>query len=505
MFEITKNYTSPFFPNGNGKTDQVSDLEIYFNTFKKHIIGEHQTMTSPFSTELPVMYFDWTASGRAYQPIEEKMQRDVLPLIANTHTETNLTGQSMTLAYQKAKEIIKGHVNAGANDVLLFAGSGMTGAVNKLQRLMGLRGANGPSTKVLVSHMEHHSNQLSWLACQAEVEVVEPQISGELSLLNFEKALQASESHYQVIVSVTACSNVTGIENPVHELAQLAHKYGALIMVDYACSAPYVDMDMNRDTAKLDYFDALFFSPHKFLGGQGTSGVLVMKENLFTSSVPDHPGGGTVKWTNPWGGYALLDNREDKEDGGTPPFIQAIRTAMAIEVKNKMGVSNIRAREKEQLEYLLAELSMIKGLHILAPENRERLGVISFYVENLHYNAMVKMLNDGFGIQVRGGCSCAGTYGHYLLNVSQSQSKEITDQIDQGNYSTKPGWVRLSIHPTQTTAELQYVVAAIKTIAEDYEKYLEHYKLTPASMSFIPLREANASAMEASIAQFFLF
>lgn len=392
-----------------------------------------------------------------------------------------------------------------SNDVLIFAGSGMTGAVNKLQRLMRLKDAEGLANKVLISHMEHHSNQLSWLACHAEVEVVAPDDAGLLSLTHFEEALKASSEFDQVIVSVTACSNVTGIENPVHELAQLAHQHGALMMVDYACSAPYVDIDMNRDSMIGDYFDAIFFSPHKFLGGQGTSGVLLMKEELFASSVPDHPGGGTVKWTNPWGGFALLDSREEQEDGGTPPFLQAMRTAMAIQVKNKMGVANIKAREKEQMDFLFAELRQIKGLHILAEENKERLGIISFYTEDLHYNAMVKMLNDGFGVQVRGGCSCAGTYGHHLLNVSKPQSLAITDQIDQGDFSTKPGWVRLSIHPTHSNAELTYVVAAIRTIAADHKKYLKHYKLNPSSMNFMPLHDSAEAATKNTVAQLFSF
>lgn len=505
MFEITKTNSSSFELRKRQIQNDVSSLETYFNSFKKNIIGEEKTMSSPFSTELPLLYFDWTASGRAYQPIEDKMQLDVLPYVANTHSETNLTGKSMTLAYQKARSVIKDHINGTRKDVLMFAGSGMTGAVNKLQRLMGLKSNDGSMTKVLISHMEHHSNQLSWLSCNAEVEVVEPCESGKVSIENFEQAIKSSGYFDKIIVSVTACSNVTGVENPVHELAQLAHQYGALMMVDYACSAPYVHLDMNRNLANGDYFDAVFFSPHKFLGGQGTSGVLVMKDYLFASSVPDHPGGGTVKWTNPWGEFALLEEREEQEDGGTPPFLQAIRTAMAIKVKEKMGVDKIRAREKEQLEYLFDELGQIEGLHILAQEHKERLGVISFYIEDLHYNAAVKMLNDGFGIQVRGGCSCAGTYGHYLLNVSKEQSNAITKRIDEGDYSTKPGWIRLSIHPTQTKEELAYVVAAIKTIAKDHQKYLEHYKLTPASMCFIPLHETPAFTMEKSIDQLFSF
>lgn len=483
---------------------EATALENYFSQFRQNIIGQNHTISSPLKNDLPLVYCDWTASGRAYQTIEQKLLADVLPWVANTHTETNHTGQTMTLAYHEARQVIKQHVNAQENDVLIMTGSGMTGAVNKLQRLMGLK-SKATKTKVLISHMEHHSNQLSWMACHTDVEIVAPCADGLVSLTNFEQALIKAKSFDQVIVSITACSNVTGIKNPVHDLALLAHKHNALVMIDYACSAPYDTINMNQQYATGDYFDAIFFSPHKFLGGVGTSGVLIMKDHLFANTIPDHPGGGTVKWTNPWGEYALVNDREAQEDGGTPPFIQTIKTAMAISLKEKMGVANIRQREKEQLGFLFQHLKEISNLHILASSQTNRLAVISFYIDGLHHNMAVKLLNDVFGIQVRGGCSCAGTYGHFLLNVSKAHSKSITNRIDQGDESTKPGWVRLSVHPTQSNSELAYIVNAIQHIAQNHKELASSYSVDSTSMRITAFNNTTEASVNLHIKNLFSF
>ena len=217
------------------------------------------------------------------------------------------------------------------------------------------------------------------------------------------------------------------------------------------------------------------FSPHKFLGGPGSSGIVIFSKKLYNNTVPDNPGGGTVDWTNPWGKYKFIDDIESREDGGTPAFLQTIKTAMCCQLKSEMGVENIRIRENEILQILWEALDKIPNLHILAENQRERLGVISFYIDNLHYSLGVKMLNDRFGIQTRGGCSCAGTYGHYLLNVTPETSKEITDLINEGDCSTKPGWMRLSIHPTHTNKEILYICHALKELSENFNDWKDDY------------------------------
>jgi selenocysteine lyase/cysteine desulfurase len=226
---------------------------------------------------------------------------------------------------------------------------------------------------------------------------------------------------------------------------------------------------------KLQQLDAIFFSPHKFLGGPGSSGVLIFSKELYKNDIPDNPGGGTVKWTNRWGGYSYISDIEVKEDGGTPGFLQGIKVGLVITLKENMGTSKIRRREEELIKSAFRELSKINSLHILAENIKERLGVFSFYVDKIHHNLLTTILNDRFGIQVRGGCSCAGTYGHFLLDVGFGQSKEITDKIDAGDLSMKPGWIRISLHPTMTDNELLFITDAIKEIVENAASWQKDY------------------------------
>jgi selenocysteine lyase/cysteine desulfurase len=221
--------------------------------------------------------------------------------------------------------------------------------------------------------------------------------------------------------------------------------------------------------------DAIFFSPHKFLGGPGSSGVMIFDSQLYKNKVPDHPGGGTVDWTNPWGQHKFVSNIEAREDGGTPAFLQAIKAALCIKLKEEMNVEKMRAREEELINIAFTELNKINCLHILAGHIQKRLGAISFYIENIHYNLLVKLLNDRFGIQVRGGCSCAGTYGHYLLHVDPLRSKQITDKINEGDLSEKPGWIRMSIHPTMTNEELYLITNAIDETVKNIETWQKDY------------------------------
>jgi selenocysteine lyase/cysteine desulfurase len=252
------------------------------------------------------------------------------------------------------------------------------------------------------------------------------------------------------------------------------HENNGYCFVDFAASAPYVDINMHPGE-KMQQLDAIFFSPHKFLGGPGSAGVLVFNKNLYKNTIPDAPGGGTVKWTNRWGGYSYISDIEVKEDGGTPGFLQGIKSALAIGLKEQMGTKMILGREKELIELTSNGLRQIKGLHILAENITDRMGIFSFYVNNTHHNLITKLLNDRFGIQVRGGCSCAGTYGHFLLNVDFRLSKEITDRIESGDLSLKPGWIRLSLHPTMTNDELHFILDAIRQTVENAEKWKKDY------------------------------
>lgn len=463
----------------------MSNLEQYFKPFRKHIIGGNQKYKSPFGKQ-KMIYADWIASGRLYQPIEDKITNDLGPFVANTHTETSESGTRMTKAYHHAQGIIKKHVNADENDVLITAGFGMTAVVNKFQRILGLKPCNQVKERdcncknvdkpvVFITHMEHHSNHTSWYSTDCEVVVVPPCDNLLVSVDNLRKEVEKYKDRKLKIGSFSAASNVTGLITPYHKMAKVMHENGGLCFIDFAGSAPYVDMDMHPKDP-LEKLDAVMFSPHKFLGGPGSSGVLVFDKSLYKNEIPDHPGGGTVDWTNAWGEYKFIDDIELREDGGTPGFLQTIRTALCIQLKDQMGSENIMLREHELIDIAINRLDKIDGVRVLASEHRNRIGAISFYHEAIHFNLIVKILSDKYGVQVRGGCACAGTYGHIMLDVDYETSRSITEQINEGDLSNKPGWIRLSIHPTMTNKELDKTISAVKEIVENIATLEVDYK-----------------------------
>jgi selenocysteine lyase/cysteine desulfurase len=458
-------------------------LENYFEKYRNNIVGNETTFVSPYGIK-KIIYCDWIASGRIYNPIENILLNKFAPYCANTHTETSATGVYMTKSYHAAKEIIKKHVNASKDDVLISYGSGMTAVVNKFQRILGMRIPEqyrsqvniAPEDRpiVFVSHMEHHSNQTSWIETICEVVQIEPNADGNIDINNLYSLLEQYKTRKIKIAAISACSNVTGIITPYHKVASVMHEYGGLCFVDFACSAPYVNIDMHPANES-ESLDAIYFSPHKFLGGPGTCGILVFNKNLYKNAVPDNPGGGTVKWTNAWNGRAYLDNIEEREDGGTPPFLQTIKTALAIKLKEEMTVEKIEEREKEIQEKAFSTLRKIHNIKIMGDTNDERIGVVSFYIEQLHYNLTVKLLNDKYGIQVRGGCFCAGTYGHYLFNIDLENSNAITSEINEGIMCNKPGWIRLSLHPTISETQLDYVLNAIVELSQNFKEWQKDY------------------------------
>lgn len=467
-------------------------LEDYFSKFRKEIIGIDQEFDSPFGKH-KLVYADWIASGRLYNPIENILLNKFYPFVGNTHSESSKTGSIMTKAYKRARLIIKNHVHANEKDVIIFAGFGMTAVINKFQRLLGLKipeqfdkFTSIPESQkpvVFITHMEHHSNHTSWLETICDVVIIETDDLGLVNPDRLEDLLIRYKDRQTKIGAFTAASNVTGIETPYHVMAALMHKYGGICLVDFAAAAPYIDINMHPEDP-LQKLDGIFFSPHKFLGGPGSSGVMIFDSALYKRKVPDNPGGGTVDWTNPWGQHKYIDDIEAREDGGTPGFLQAIRTGLAIRLKEQMGVSNIIARENELLNIAFPRLKKIPSLHILAQEHEERLGIISFYIEDVHYNLMVKLLNDRYGIQMRGGCSCAGTYGHYLLHVDPTRSKRISDKINHGDFSEKPGWVRFSLHPTMTNQELDYILSAIEEIIINAKSWSKDYTYSSHSNEY---------------------
>ncbi|GLR17290.1 aminotransferase class V-fold PLP-dependent enzyme [Portibacter lacus] len=486
-------------------------LEAHFKPFRNNICGIDQKIVTP-QGEKPLVYADWIASGRFYNEIEEKIAKLITPIVANTHTETSYTGTVMTKAYSESKIIIKKHVNASSKDVLLFAGSGMTGAINKLQRIMGfkvyertsnylkskkLQYHNDSKPVVFITHMEHHSNHTCWLETIVDLEIIKADPTGLVDLEHFAQLLEKHKDRKWKIASVTAGSNVTGIVPPFHKIAEMIHDVRGYCFVDFACSAPYVKIDMHPENPN-QRLDAVFFSPHKFLGGPGTPGIVVFNSALYTNRVPDNPGGGTVVYTSPWTNHDYIEDIETREDGGTPPFIQGIRAAMCIQLKERMDPEKIQAREHELLAKVYQTFDEIEQISILADAHRERLGVVSFLHKEIHYNLFVKLLNDYFGVQVRGGCACAGTYGHYLLEIDQEISLSLRDKILRGENIDKPGWIRLSIHPTLSDDEIDYILEAIKAVSKNGKKWAKDYTYQPVKNEFLYIGD-NECGHEAEV------
>lgn len=442
------------------------------------------------------------------------------PMVGNTHTETSVTGTSMTIAYREAREIIRCHVNAHKDDLLITAESGMTGLINKLQRILGLRIPQGcqmhkiqitplaPQDRpvVFITHMEHHSNHTSWLETIADVRIVPPGEDGQVSPEALEKLLLEYQDRPLKIGSFTACSNISGIITPYHKLAQVMHRHGGKCIVDFAASGPYVKIDMHPEFMEDGHLDALIISTHKFLGGPGSSGIMAVSKDWYNGSLcPDHPGGGTVDYTNPWGKVIYSANPNVREDGGTPAFLQTIRAAMAVRLKEEMGVENIQRREHEMLNRLLSGLRQIPGLHILDDKvpAAKRICIVSFFVQGAHYNLLVRLLNDRFGIQTRGGCSCAGTYGHFLYDIEEERSLAISKDISNGDLSTKPGWVRVSCSPVMKNSQVDYIVSAVSQCVANYSQWSMDYEYNPHSNEYEPVR--NDKLVEWKVKSWFRF
>lgn len=463
---------------------EPTQLEHYFSKFRENTIGVNHTFESAYGKQ-KMLYADWIASGRLYSPIEHILLNKIGPMIANTHSFSSETGKASTYAYQHARHLIKKYVNANEADVLVTTGTGMTAALSKLQRIMGLRSQDNiynvklyyedERPVVFITHMEHHSNQVPWYETIADVVVLPADENNLVDPKILSEELKKYSNRTLKIGSFTACSNVTGIITPYHELAKIMHQHGGFCFVDFAASAPYVAVNMHPEDSEKQ-LDAIFFSPHKFLGGPGTCGILIFNEMLYKSNFPDNPGGGNVRCTDPWGGYHYSDGIEIKEDGGTPGFLQVMRTALCLELKEQMGVENMKNREKELLELCYSELQKVAGLRILGAIQAERIGCVSFAIVTIHYNLIVRLLNDRFGIQVRGGWSCASTYAHYLFTINEEKSKLITKELIQNNLTNKPGWVRLSLHPTMTNEELLFICNAIQKVTLNYQEWQKDYQ-----------------------------
>ncbi len=480
----------------------LSPLEAHFEPFRQSTIGRKDAVTTPFG-EMPKLYADTTATGLPDSRVEAAVL-EIKRQLANTHTTSNFTGDLTTQRYHFASCVIKEHVHANDDDVLITEGSGMTAAINKLVRLMGLylppqwkERVNIPEAErpvVFITHMEHHSNILPWEESIAEVVMLDRSPDGTSSP---EQLAQLCKRYAPrpLIGSFTAASNVTGIRTPYRDLSRVLHQHGGVCVVDFAASAPYDRIDMHPDDEN-ERIDAVVFSPHKFQGGVETPGVLVANKALMKNTVPDRPGGGTVEAVDRWGGRWYVPEHETREDGGTPAIIGRMRAALAIVLKQNMGEEQIALRERELISRFMDGMAAIDGTHVFEAQNRNRLGIVSFYMDGVPHGLLAALLNDRFGIQVRNGCSCAGPYGHVLLDITRERSAEIIRHIVDGDASAKPGWVRVSLHPTMLNDEVDQILCALREIRSNIDAWKHDYTQVEGTTDFVCKRGTPGQDIE---------
>ena len=485
----------------NDRAVPIDDPDRLVELIRASVIGDDEAVAGPFGIRR-VTYADYTASGRALSFIEDYLRDAVLPLYANTHTESSGTGLQTSRFREEARHIIRDAVGATDDHAVIFCGSGMTGAINKLVDVLNLRIPAdlddryslrsyipaGERPLIFIGPYEHHSNELPWRESIGDVVTISEDADGRIDLAMLERVLGETAGRGPRIGSFSAASNVTGILSDTRAISILLHRHGALSVWDFAAAAPYVDIDMEPHRpgpdAELDYKDAIVLSPHKFIGGPGTPGVLVARRELFRNRVPTAPGGGTVVYVNPLE-HVYLADPEHREEGGTPAIIESIRAGLAFQLKERVGSEAIRALEEGFIDRAMAAWSAVPEIGILGNPALARLSIVSFTIRNdgryLHHNYVVALLNDLFGIQSRGGCSCAGPYGHRLLGIDIETSHAFEREISRGCEGIKPGWVRVNFNYFISEAVFDFVVRAVALVARDGWRLLPWYRFDPAA------------------------
>lgn len=485
----------------------MMDSRRELTQLRDDVIGEGACVTTPFGVRR-VTYADHIASGRPLTSIEDALRASVLPLYANTHTEDSATGAITTRLAHDAAEYIKACLGADENYKVLFPGTGATGALKKLQEILGVNVPENlraglvksldPAERlvVFVGPYEHHSNELSWRESLAETVTVPLDADGLIDLTALQQLL--SDPRYEgrrKLGTFSAASNVTGLLTDVRAIASLLHAHGAVAVFDYAASAPYVKIDVGPTSEGAnDWLDAVVMSPHKFLGGPGSPGLLLFHRSLYQRQSPTTAGGGTVSYVSRTQ-QRYYDDIEVREDAGTPAIVQKVRAAMAFRVKQRLGADFIEERERELVGAALERLDSMAGIRVLGNREAPRLAVVSFLVESggrqLHAKFVVRLLSDLFGIQARAGCSCAGPYGHSLLGIDEETSTCFLRAIEAGYEGVKPGWARVSFHFLLDDEERDFLLDVIEFIAESGHLFLPLYTFEWRTGAWRYLNEAE--------------
>ncbi|KAE8781119.1 NifS-like protein [Hordeum vulgare] len=499
------------------KSERSADAEEKVEWVRSQMVGRDAEFDTPFGRRA-LVYADHTASGRGLRYIEDYILTQVLPFYGNTHTEDSYVGSRTTKMVRTAASYIKRCMGAGADDALIFCGSGATAAVKRLQEAMGMAAPAGPRLRarllaqlraeerwvVFVGPYEHHSNLLSWRQSLADIVEIGAGDDGLVDLAALRRALGSPEyAKRPMLGSFSACSNVTGIVTDTRAIARVLHQHGAFACFDFAASGPYVEIDMR--SGGMDGYDAVFLSPHKFPGGPGAPGLLLMNRSLYRLAAlpPTTCGGGTVAYVNGRSedDTVYLDDVEEREDAGTPPITQKVRASLAFWVKEHVGLGAIALRERVHADAAMRWLLSNPAVEVLGSVEARRLPIFSFLVYPggdtapgrrlpLHGRFVAKIMNDLFGIQARGGCGCASPYGHVLLGVHDQLSLRIRSAILKGYLGVKPGWTRVSFAYYMPPEEFRFILAAIDFVAAHGHRFLPLYNFDWATGNWTFRRRA---------------
>ncbi|SMC47116.1 aminotransferase class V-fold PLP-dependent enzyme [Primorskyibacter flagellatus] len=453
------------------------------------LIGDGITIEGPFGPR-PLLYADYVASGRALAQVEDFIRDRVLPYYANSHTQASYCGAFTTRLRESARAEIARLTGAGEDTSVVFTGSGSTAGINRIAGLLDIAGitARGGRAVLIVGPYEHHSNLLPWRESGAEVIEISEVSSGGPDMDELTAVLEAAQGADLLAGSFSAASNVTGIVTDVDAVTRLLKSYGALALWDYGCAAPYTRMDMcaGTDAAK----DAIVFSPHKFPGGPGASGVMILRDVIARQFRPTLPGGGTVSFVSPWG-HVYSSRLSDREEGGTPNVVGDIRVALALMVKEALGQDWLDKRQAELRARALARWSQNPRLEILGQPDATALPIFSFRVRDgaggyVHHQLFTRLLSDLYGVQARGGCACAGPYAHRLLGLDQARSDTMQAAIARGEELEKPGWVRLNLSALLSDDKVDAIISAVDKLALDAPDYADQYRADPRTARFTP-------------------